>query len=45
MGSGYQGRVEAHVRGASPIPEIAGTSIKGHHEKRKPDISGDRYRS
>jgi hypothetical protein len=45
VGSGYQGRVKAHIRGASLILGIVGTSIKGHYEKQKPDISSDKYRS
>jgi hypothetical protein len=40
-GSRYQRRVKAYVREASLILGIAGTSIKSHHEKRKPDIGRD----
>jgi hypothetical protein len=45
VGSGYQGRVKAHVRGAGQIPGIAGTSIGSHYEKRKPDFGSNGYRS
>jgi hypothetical protein len=44
-GSGYQGRVKAHVKEVGQIPGIAGTSIRSYYKKRKPDFGSNRYRS
>jgi hypothetical protein len=44
-GSGYQGRVKAHVKGIGQIPGIAGTSIKSYYKKRKPNFGSNKYKS